>query len=215
MNGIIRVFSLLWFKLRQKFLMGKAIRGSSIDSSSTVQAGTQMINSSLGRHSYIGCNCVINTAIIGDFCSIAGSVIIGAGEHPTDWVSTSPAFEAIKNSSPRKRFAHFEIPPMSVVTIGSDVWIGDGVFIKSGVTIGHGAVIGARSVVTKDVEPYAIVGGTPARLIRYRFDENVRTRLLNSYWWELSDDEITKIAPLIQSPLEFVDAIETKKEKSN
>ncbi|MCZ7442392.1 CatB-related O-acetyltransferase [Agrobacterium rhizogenes] len=70
------------------------------------------------------------------------------------------------------------------IKIGNDVWIGDGVFISRGVTIGDGAVIAARAVVTKDVAPYAIVGGVPAKLIRYRFVEDLRLRLLATHWWD-------------------------------
>ncbi len=205
LKKIYRILSLYWFKFRQKFLAGKAIRNCHIDPSATVHGGTQMTNSSIGRHSYIGYNCSVNTAEIGNFCSIAGDVIIGASEHPMDWASTSPAFEGIKNSSPRKRFANFAVPAAGKVIIGSDVWIGEGAFLKSGVTIGHGAVVGSRAVVTKDVEPYAIVVGCPARIIRFRFSEELRHCLIESEWWNLSDIDLMSIGQLVKDPQTFAE----------
>lgn len=77
--------------------------------------------------------------------------------------------------------------------VGNDVWIGRGAFIKNGLTLGDGCVIGARSVVTKDVPPYAIVAGNPARIIRYRFDEQTISKLLEIKWWEMDDDIIRNI----------------------
>ena len=83
--------------------------------------------------------------------------------------------------------------------IGNDVWIGDQCFIKAGVKVGDGAVIGAHAVVTHDVPPYAIVGGVPARVIRYRFDEETINSLLNSEWWNLNDKDLSVFAQYIQN----------------
>ena len=82
---------------------------------------------------------------------------------------------------------------MPGITIGNDVWIGDGAFIKNGVTIGDGAIIGARAVVTKDIPPYAIVVGVPAKILKYRFSEQIIDRLLNTKWWNLDDSIIKKL----------------------
>lgn len=118
---------------------------------------------------------------IGSFCSIAQDVTIFAGgEHNLSWVTTYPlriAFGpplAEQDGHPRTK---------GKTTIGNDVWIGYGATILSGVTIGDGAVIGASTVVVKDVHPYAIVAGNPARLVRYRFDEVTITKLLEIAWW--------------------------------
>lgn len=200
---MLQFLSFLFYKIRQKFLQGKAIRNSVVDPSSRIQSGCQFINSKIGRHSYTAYNCQISDCEIGNFCSIAPEVLIGAAQHPINWASSSPAFEGVKNSSPKKRFAHFPPPESLRTAIGSDVWIGQRATIKGGVKIGHGAIIGAGAVVTKDVEPYAIVGGCPARLIRYRFDEDTRNLLLQSEWWNLKDEEIEKFAMKIQDPSEF------------
>jgi acetyltransferase-like isoleucine patch superfamily enzyme len=117
---------------------------------------------------------------IGKFCSIGGgTVIVLGGEHRSDWVTTYPFYEL---------FPAFESYSSQVtegdVTIGSDVWIGRNVLILSGVTVCDGAVIGGGSVVTKDVLPYSIVGGNPARLIRMRFEAPIIVELLKVKWWD-------------------------------
>lgn len=188
-------------------MQGKAIRNSLVDKSSKIQSGSQFINSTMGRHSYAAYNCQISDCAIGNFCSIAHEVVIGSAQHPINWASSSPAFEGVKNSSPKKRFAHFPPPESLRTTIGSDVWIGQRAIIKGGVKIGHGAIVGSGAVVTKDVEPYAIVGGCPAKLIRYRFDEDTRNLLLQSEWWNLKDEEIEKFAMKIQNPSIFAKEI--------
>lgn len=130
---------------------------------------------------------------IGAFCSIGQNVRLGHGEHPLNFLSTSPylyldAFGFKTENTPHhNEFWAQEIKP---VMIGNDVWIGDHVIIKNGITVGNGAVIGAGAVVTKDVPPYAIVAGVPARLIRYRFEKDIIQTLLKTEWWNLPDEDI-------------------------
>ena len=129
------------------------------------------------------------TLQIGAFCSIADDVLILlGGEHRIDWVTTYPFSYFWPAGKNIKGF------PMSKgdVIIGNDVWIGTEAIILSGVNIGDGAVIGARAVVTKDVPPYAIVVGNPARVVQYRFDEATIQRLLEIKWWEWNDLRISK-----------------------
>jgi acetyltransferase-like isoleucine patch superfamily enzyme len=136
------------------------------------------------------------TLTMGAFCSVASGVqILLGGEHRPDWVTTYP-FSVLWQKA-----KHLLGHPSSKgdVVIGNDVWIGAEAMILSGVTIGDGAVIGARSVVTKDVPPYAIVGGNPARVIRMRFDEATISRLQNLKWWTWDDAKIERFLPLLLS----------------
>jgi acetyltransferase-like isoleucine patch superfamily enzyme len=127
------------------------------------------------------------TLTIGKYCSISTQVRIFLGsEHRMDWVSTYPFLIFLEDA----KNIHVHPATKGDVIIGNDVWIGYGVTILSGVTIGDGAVIGACSVVTKDVPPYAIAGGNPARIVRYRFDEETIKKLLEIRWWDWPDHTI-------------------------
>ncbi|APR04067.1 CatB-related O-acetyltransferase [Thauera chlorobenzoica] len=148
------------------------------------------------------------TLTIGAYCSIAAGVkVFLGGEHRADWVTTFP-FPAIWPADA----GHITGHPRSRgdVVIGNDVWLGTEAMIMSGVTIGDGAVVGARAVVTRDVPPYAIVAGNPARIVRYRFDPVIIARLLRARWWHWSDDRIRTYLPLLLSddPTRFLDAAE-------
>lgn len=188
-------------------MRGKAIHNSYIHPTAKVNSGCNILDSSFDRYSYCGCDCQIASTEIGEFCSIGDRVYIGAAEHPMDWVSMSPVFEDTNHSGPDKRFARLELPPIKTTLIGSDVWIGYGAIVKQGVKIGHGAVIGSGAVVTKDVPPYAVVGGVPARIIKYRFDDETIALLLETKWWEMNDKDIQRYAHLITSPNAFLEKI--------
>ena len=132
---------------------------------------------------------------IGKFCSIASNVKIGTSQHPINWLSTH-VFQYAKlplcpplPDFPRKEFTE----RMKPCVIGNDVWIGTNVMIMDGVHVGDGAICAAGAVVTKDVPPYAIVGGVPAHIIRYRFDEKTIQRLLKVRWWDRPIEEIVKL----------------------
>ena len=144
--------------------------------------------SSVGRYTYMAARSGAVYANIGSFCSIASNVSIGGGAHMLDAVSTSPIFNKGRNIF-CKNFANIEFSPYKTTTIGNDVWIGNRAMIMQGVTVGDGAVIGAGSIVTKDVEPYTIVAGNPARVIRKRFDDETIEKLLNIKWWDLPEND--------------------------
>jgi acetyltransferase-like isoleucine patch superfamily enzyme len=135
---------------------------------------------------------------VGRFCSFADNVFIFlGGNHHTDWVTTYP-FSSLPKIWPEIASKRSEKTKGDVV-IGSDVWLGSDCTILSGVTIGHGAVIGARAVVAKNVAPYSIVVGNPAREIRKRFSDPVITKLLKSQWWLLERKALLPLIPLLQS----------------
>lgn len=145
---------------------------------------TSFVESEAGDFSYIASGTTVIDTIIGKFCSIGPECRIGLAEHPTDMISTHPAF-----FSTRKQCGitfveqDFFVETGKKIIIGNDVWIGARVIIKSGIKIGDGAVIGAGSVVTRDIEPYSIVVGVPAKHIRFRFSEIEIKKLIDLRWW--------------------------------
>lgn len=182
---------------------GSAIIDSSIPVTSKVESGCTVISSEFGEHSFCGYDCSFIRASVGRFCSIASRVVVGGARHPVEYVSTSPVFLAHKESIKKKFSRHdYKWEPRTV--IGHDVWIGEGVFIKGGVSIGTGAVVGMGSIVTKDIPPYAIYAGNPARLVRYRFSETVIAGLLETRWWEYSDEKLSAVAGLFTDPESFL-----------
>jgi chloramphenicol O-acetyltransferase type B len=189
-----------------KKLHGQALKNVRIHATSKVEAGSELANVIMDRHSFCGYYCEIINCDIGSFCSIANHVVIGGGMHPMDWVSTSPAFYHGRDSIAMKYSQHARHAALRTV-IGPDVWIGERAMLKQGVTIGTGAVVGMGAIVTKDVAPYAVVAGNPAREIRKRFDPEVVTRLLQSQWWTLDDEVLGRAAQDVRDPLVFLEAI--------
>lgn len=154
-----------------------------------------VVNCLVGKCSYLGNQVNFNNVKIGGFCSIGDNVKVIAAQHPTDtFISTSPLFYTqrsnLKSYVSREKFPNFKTVQESThaVIIGNDVWIASHVLIMGGVTIGNGAIIAAGSVVVKDVAPYSIVGGVPAKHIRYRFDHDVIHILEIVRWWDKSDE---------------------------
>jgi acetyltransferase-like isoleucine patch superfamily enzyme len=135
--------------------------------------------------------------IIGKFCSIAGNInIYLGGNHRTDWVTTYP-FGHINQHIFNNFNGQGHPATKGDVVIGNDVWIGQNVTIMSGVTIGAGAIIANNSHVVRNVEPYSIVGGNPAKLIKYRFTKEQIEKLLEIKWWDWDDDKINRLSPLL------------------
>lgn len=136
-------------------------------------------DSRIGANTYVGFNCHISRARVGRYVSIADNVLVGPGEHRLNRISTHSLFYD----------APYETLTEAPCVIQDDVWIGAACIIRRGVTIGTGAVIGANSFVNRDVPPFAIVAGSPARCIGSRFDAQTAARILASRWWELPADE--------------------------
>lgn len=158
-----------------------------------ISMDVKLFRSSIGDYSYIGPRTSIHDAAIGKFCSIASDVAIGLGQHPSKkWVSTHPLFYLMRPEMGWSLSGKDYLDEFKRITIGNDVWIGLRVLIKDGVTIGDGAIIGAGAVVVSDVEPYAIYGGVPAKLIRYRFSEEQIRFLQNFQWWHRNEEWLKK-----------------------
>lgn len=146
-----------------------------------------------GKHTYVGDSTkIFSNVIIGSFCSIASDVIIAPYSHPIEWLSSHPfQFEPVWNTTFGIKCIDFDNSQETVIK--NDVWIGAMALIKKGVTIGNGAIIGSCSVVTKDVPDYAIVVGNPAKIIRYRFSQDIIDKLLKLEWWNIPVEKLNNI----------------------
>ncbi|WP_320128736.1 CatB-related O-acetyltransferase [uncultured Sphaerochaeta sp.] len=180
-----------------------AILDSKIANSAKINAGANIVRTTIGKYSYIGNSTSIVNTQIGNFCSIAGGCIIGGASHPIDWVSTSPVFLSGRNCM-LKHFSSHQFNPYENTTIGNDVWIGSNCLIKSGVSISDGVIIGMGSVVTKNIGPYEIWAGNPAKLIRLRFDSETILSLMQIKWWNWSESKISNSAHLFTNVKQFV-----------
>lgn len=187
-------------------MRASAVINSQIHKSSKVESGSHIVNSTFDRHSFCGYNCEIINTDIGSFCSIANNVIIGGGMHPMEWVSTSPVFYEGKDSV-KAKFSKHKREPAKRTIVGHDVWIGERSLIKQGVTIGNGSVVGMGSVVTKDVEPYTIVAGCPAKVLRKRFNDKIIEKLLEIKWWEFNDEKLQEYAEYFTNPTVFIEKV--------
>jgi acetyltransferase-like isoleucine patch superfamily enzyme len=194
---------------RNKCRLDSGIKGLRRDIELTLEHGVKLhrikINArqlSIGAHTDIVSGTELqNVASIGRYCSIARNVTIGQDRkaHPLDWLSSHCALmhrRRLTSSMPAKE-------EVRQTVIGHDVWIGMDVLILEGITIGTGAVIGAQSLITKDVPPYAIVVGSPAEVLRYRFEQNTIDRLLASQWWNLTPQQLALLP--IETPEDLLE----------
>ena len=160
-----------------------------------ILSGASLCSVYIQKNSYVGNNSMINSCDIGSFCSLGPDLLIAPGKHPLGRnVSTYPGFYKSTASAAVRMYPEGKLPDAVVehqrCTIGSDVWIGARSVVLDGVTIGSGAVVAAGAVVTRDVAPFSVVGGVPARRIRNRFTDQQIEQLLRSEWWSWEDSRI-------------------------
>lgn len=173
-----------------------------IDPRAVIYRMVKMKSSSIGRYSYVGNDTDVECADIGQFCSISDHCRIGMGGHTLSHISSCPLFTQRINGC-QEQWVDQDIHAVEEkrAVLGNDVWVGSHVLINGGVTVGHGAVIGAGAVVVKDVPPYAIVGGVPAKVIRYRFSPEIIEKLLELQWWNLPDETLKEHIALFQQDI--------------
>ncbi|MDQ8209160.1 CatB-related O-acetyltransferase [Coraliomargarita sp. SDUM461003] len=189
-----------------KFGYRTRVVNSEFEGDNTVGSDTSLNQVQLGRGSYVANGAAIKYTAIGRFCSIGPEVLIGLSRHPMDMVSTSPAFYSKKRDACPLSFYQIDSYDEQLNTqIGNDVWIGARAVIVGGVTVGDGAVIASSAVVTKDVPPYCIVGGVPARPIAKRLsDEQIELVLLNP-WWEWTSAKLKEYGGDFRSREQFLE----------
>jgi acetyltransferase-like isoleucine patch superfamily enzyme len=186
-------------------ILGRAVQYPLVFEPPVAMPRVEPLLRSVGKYSFAGSGSVFErVAGIGRYCSLASDIIMGRAFHPTTFLSSCKVFYAGAGSTlngaefeefstaarearlrARQQWIKIEAARHPEIKVGHDVWIGDRVIVMQGVSIGHGAVVAAGSVVSKDVPPYAIVGGVPARVIKYRFTERQIERLLSLQWWSM------------------------------
>lgn len=168
-----------------------SVRDSTLGAYTEVGARSTLAEVTMGDYAYVVHDTQIIYATIGRFCSIASHVRVNPGNHPLDRVALNHfTYRASAYGLGADEAGFFDWRREHHVTLGPDVWLGHGVIVLPGVNIGAGAAIGAGAVVTKDVHPFAIMVGNPARLLRFRFTESVRESLLRIAWWDWTHDKL-------------------------
>jgi phosphonate metabolism protein (transferase hexapeptide repeat family) len=191
-----------------------SLRGATLGRFTEIKERVQFWESELGDYSYLERHCEVIYASIGKFCAIASDVRINALNHPIERISqhkfTYRPNEYFTGAKIDK--AYRESRKRERVGIGHDVWIGHGAIILPGVRIGHGAVVAAGAVVTRDVEPYAIVAGVPAQFLRWRFAPEVSSRIIALAWWDWDHERLAEAIGDMRAlaPEEFLARHETQ-----
>lgn len=147
----------------------------------------------VGDYSYIAKNCNVSHCVIGKFCSIGPNFCCGLGIHPTNGISTAPMFYSTARQNGMTLSKVNKVKESKQTVIGNDVFIGANVTVLDGVHVSDGAVIGAGAVVTRDIPPYAIAVGVPAKVVKYRFDEATIKKMLEKQWWNGNDDVLDQV----------------------
>lgn len=181
---------------------------------------TMLVHTKMGFGSYIGSDCEFHNCSVGRYSCVGQRVRIIIGDHPTNtFVSIHPAFYSTRRQAGfsyvnENKYEEYRVPRFESysVRIGNDVWIGSDVRILEGVEIGDGAIVAAGALVTKDVPPYSIVGGVPAKVIKYRFKQEQIQLLQKVHWWDKPESWLKKNAGLFENIEDFCKAMEKEHE---
>ena len=179
---------------------GCSIFDSTFDSHNAVYLNCTLSHVRFGAYSYVNESSAMGRVTLGRFSSIGPGFICGYGDHPTNFVTTSPLFYSTRKQCGVSFTETSLYDEQQQTTIGNDVWIGARTFVRDGLKIGDGALIAAGAVVTADVPEYAIVGGVPAKLIRYRFPEDIVQQLLEIQWWNWNEERLRQAQPYLAQP---------------
>lgn len=195
----VRNGKLRWLCKRKNVALGSHVEISGVNFGryARIAHHAQISHSNIGLRTSIGRFAKINNAQIGKYCSISWDVTIGATQHPM----THPSTHAFWYRSQFGLCDNDVSPVVEVTKIGNDVWIGCNVVIMPGVAVGDGAIVGAGSIVTKDVEPYAVVAGSPAKKLKMRFSSDEVAKLKELQWWDWPDEKIREHYDFFSQPL--------------
>lgn len=180
------------YKLNFNFL-GNVVVNSKIRKNVVLNYPCHIQFSEINDYTYVASNCYISNTFIGKFCSIGKNFNCGLGIHPVNGISTSPMFYSVNKQNGYSLVNKNKIKESKRIYIGNDVFVGINVTILDGVKIGNGAVIGACSFVNKDVPDYAIVGGNPAKIIRFRFNDSEINKLNSVCWWNWDLEKLKNV----------------------
>lgn len=173
---------------------------SFVNSKAKTYRFVKIFRSKVGAYTYICNSSQLVCAEVGKYCSIAPGCQIGNATHTLNFLSTSPIFTEKRNATGTSWVNENLTNPFLPVKIGNDVWIGARAMVMGGVKIGNGAVIGAGAIVTKDVPPYAICVGVPAKVVRYRFPQEIIEKLEKINWWDWPEEVVRERISLFQKP---------------
>ena len=212
--SIIKFFLDIYYitKLRIKyptcrFEITSKIINCTFGSNVVIFGNNKLLNCKIDSYSYIQTNGRIYNCEIGKFCSIAANVSISPGNHELKYISTHPSFYQKNTPLPKVFSKSNTINENKIVMIGNDVWIGEKAIILDGLKIGNGAIIAAGSIVLKDVEPYAVVAGVPAKVVKYRFNDETIKILHESNWWNFPEDWFQENCYLLKNTEKFLQYI--------
>lgn len=175
---------------------------SSFEKYTHVLKGARLSNAQIGKYSRVGVNCKLTNVSVGNYSCIGANTVLGVGQHPTNLLTYHSIFYKKGNWGWHEEWSKYPegFQEQAHITVGNNVWIGQKVVIMDGVTIGDNSIVATGAIVTKNVPPYSIVGGVPAKVIKTMFDEEMRKRLDEIQWWNLPDEEISKVIDLFHIP---------------